>query len=42
VFIGVDNVGDKQLPIGLNGAGAGSGILENIGRKYYAGVNFDF
>ena len=41
-FIGIDNVGNKRLPIGLTGAGAGSGIYDNIGRKYYVGLNYNF
>lgn len=37
-YVGVDNITDKLPPFGLTGAGAGSGIYNNTGRFFYAGV----
>lgn len=41
-YLGVDNVGDKLPPLGLTGAGAGSGIFDNVGRVFYAGAKVKF
>lgn len=38
-YVGVDNVGNRKPPFGLTGIGAGSGIFDNRGRFYYAGVH---
>lgn len=40
-YVGVDNVFNKLPPLGLTGAGAGSGIYNNIGRFFYAGAVID-
>lgn len=37
-YLGVDNVTNKLPPLGLTGAGGGSGIYNNIGRFFYAGA----
>lgn len=37
-YVGVDNVTNKLPPLGLTGAGGGSGIYNNIGRFFYAGA----
>lgn len=37
-YVGVDNVFDRLPPFGLSGTGGGSGIFDNIGRFFYAGV----
>ncbi len=38
VSFGVDNILDEDLPLGLTGTGAGSGIFDNVGRFYYGSV----
>ncbi len=38
VYFGIDNLFDRDPPLGLTGIGAGSGIYTNIGRRYYAGA----
>ncbi|MBO9696612.1 MAG: TonB-dependent receptor [Sphingopyxis sp.] len=38
LYVGVDNVTNKLPPLGLTGAGGGSGIYNNIGRFFYAGA----
>jgi outer membrane receptor protein involved in Fe transport len=40
-YLGVDNVFNKLPPLGLTGAGGGSGIYSNFGRMVYAGVVMD-
>jgi outer membrane receptor protein involved in Fe transport len=40
-YVGVDNVFNKLPPLGLTGAGAGSGIYDNFGRFVYAGATLD-
>lgn len=40
-YLGVDNVFNKHPPLGLTGAGEGSGIYNGIGRFYYAGAVID-
>lgn len=37
-YIGVDNIGNRNPPLGLTGAGGGSGIYTNRGRFFYAGA----
>lgn len=37
-YVGVDNVTNQTPPLGLNGTGGGSGIYDNRGRFYYAGI----
>ncbi len=41
-YIGVDNLTDRLPPLGLTGIGGGSGIYDNIGRRFYAGVSARF
>lgn len=41
-YLGVDNLFNRMPPLGLTGAGSGSGIYSSIGRFYYAGVILDF
>lgn len=38
LYVGVDNVTNRLPPLGLTGAGGGSGIYNNIGRFFYAGA----
>ena len=40
-YVGVDNIFNKMPPLGLTGAGAGSGIYSNFGRYFYAGAVLD-
>jgi outer membrane receptor protein involved in Fe transport len=37
-YMGVNNLFDREPPPGLDGTGGGSGIYDNIGRKFYAGI----
>ena len=37
-YLGVDNLTNTTPPLGLTGIGGGSGIYDNRGRFYYAGV----
>ena len=37
-YLGIDNVTDRMPPFGSTGIGFGSGIYENVGRRFYAGV----
>jgi outer membrane receptor protein involved in Fe transport len=41
-YVGVDNVLDRNPPLGLTGVGAGSGIYNVRGRNYYAGFRAHF
>jgi outer membrane receptor protein involved in Fe transport len=41
-YLGIDNVNDRVPPLGLTGAGGGSGIYESRGRFWYAGVKVQF
>jgi outer membrane receptor protein involved in Fe transport len=41
-YVGVDNVTNRQPPLGLTGVGAGSGIYNIRGRNYYAGFRARF
>lgn len=41
-YAGVDNVFDKDLPFGNFANGAGSALFDNIGRAYYAGIEYSF
>jgi outer membrane receptor protein involved in Fe transport len=40
-YVGVDNVFNRLPPLGLTGAGAGSGIYDNFGRFVYAGATLN-
>jgi hypothetical protein len=40
--VGVDNVFNRLPPLGFTGAGAGSGIYNDIGRFFYAGAVLTF
>ena len=41
-YVGVDNIFDRNPPLGLTGVGAGSGIYNVRGRNYYAGFRANF
>lgn len=41
-YMGVDNVTNRQPPLGLTGVGAGSGIYNIRGRNFYAGFRARF
>jgi outer membrane receptor protein involved in Fe transport len=41
-YAGVDNVLDRQPPLGLGGTGGGSAIFSNTGRFFYAGALVKF
>ncbi|MEA3012673.1 MAG: hypothetical protein QOD42_1218 [Sphingomonadales bacterium] len=41
-YVGVDNVTNRQPPLGLTGVGAGSGIYNIRGRNFYAGFRARF
>ena len=41
-YIGCENFTDEAPPLGLTGAGEGSGIYDPRGRYFYAGVKFAF
>ena len=41
-YLGVDNAFDRLPPFGLTGTGGGDGIYDNIGRRFYAGVDVRF
>jgi outer membrane receptor protein involved in Fe transport len=38
MYLGVDNLTNKEPPLGLTGIGGGSSIYDARGRFYYAGV----
>lgn len=38
LYFGIDNLTNKLPPFGLTGAGAGSGMYDNVGRYMYMGV----
>ena len=42
LFVGIDNLFDKDAPLGYNGRGGTSGNWDNIGRYGYAGFRADF
>ena len=42
VYVGVDNLFNRQAPFGLTGTGGGSGIYDVRGRYMYAGVKANF
>lgn len=44
ITAGVNNLFDQDMPFMMMGAGRipGSGLYDNIGRNYYAGVTYDF
>lgn len=37
-YVGVDNLTDRLAPLSSTGIGGGTGIYENVGRRFYAGV----
>ena len=41
-YVGVDNLADRVPPLGLTGAGGGSGIYESRGRFFYLGFKVGF
>ena len=41
-YVGVDNITDRQPPLGLTGVGGGSGIYKIRGRNFYAGFRARF
>ena len=41
-YFGIDNLANKEPPLGLTGTGAGSGIYDVRGRFYYAGAKLSF
>ncbi|UIJ46699.1 TonB-dependent receptor [Sphingomonas cannabina] len=42
IYAGVDNITDRLPPYGLDGTTEGSGIYDNVGRFFYAGVEVKF
>lgn len=42
IYGGVDNIFNRQPPLGLTGTGAGSGIYDVRGRSFFAGVKAKF
>ncbi len=41
-YLGIDNLSDRVPPLGLTGAGEGSGMYDVRGRYWYAGVKMTF
>lgn len=41
-YLGVDNVFDQLPPLGLTGTAGGDSIFDNVGRRFYAGVDVRF
>ena len=41
-YFGIDNLANKQPPLGLTGTGGGSGIYDVRGRFFYAGAQIKF
>jgi len=41
-YFGIDNLANKEPPLGVTGTGGGSGIYDVRGRFYYAGVKLKF
>lgn len=41
-YFGIDNITDRLPPLGSTGIGEGSGIFDNIGRRFYAGITARF
>jgi len=41
-YFGIDNLANKEPPLGLTGTGGGSGIYDVRGRFYYAGAQLKF
>lgn len=41
-YFGVDNAFDRLPPFGLTGTGSGDAIYDNVGRRFYAGVDVRF
>ena len=42
LFAGIDNLFDKDAPLGFSGRGETSGNFDNIGRFGYLGLRVDF
>jgi len=42
LYLGVDNIEDKDPPLGLTGTGEGSGIYESRGRFIFLGGKYNF
>lgn len=42
VYFGVDNVFDKDPPVGYFGAGVGDALYDSIGRFMYGGATYKF
>ena len=42
MYAGVNNLTNREPPLGLTGIGGGSGIYDNRGRFYYLGVKANF
>ncbi len=41
-YVGIDNLTDRLPPLGATGTGFGSGIFDNVGRRFYAGMTAKF
>ena len=41
-YLGIDNLTNTKPPYALSGIGGGSGIYDDVGRFYYAGVKAKF
>jgi outer membrane receptor protein involved in Fe transport len=41
-YMGIDNLTNKEPPLGASGIGGGTGIFESKGRYYYAGFTAKF
>ena len=41
-YVGVDNLTNKEPPLGLTGIGAGSAIYDAKGRFFYSGFRANF
>jgi outer membrane receptor protein involved in Fe transport len=42
VYVGIDNVFDKEPPVGYFGAGVGDALYDNVGRFMYMGATYKF
>lgn len=42
IYGGINNIADRDPPVGLYGTGFGSALYDAIGRSYYAGFNYKF
>jgi outer membrane receptor protein involved in Fe transport len=41
-YVGVDNLTDRLPPLGSTGIGGGTGVYDNVGRRFYAGFKAKF